>query len=310
MNTAIANHPSFLEHDTGMHPESIERLQSIHKKLESTSYFSRLKKPELRQATKEDICRIHSQKYYQYFLDKTKAANGHFDGDTPFSQGSRDAALYAAGAGLCLADGLLADEWQNGLALVRPPGHHAERDRAMGFCMFNNIAITARYLQTKGMEKIFILDWDVHHGNGTQNSFYSDPDIFFASIHQYPFYPGSGAIDEIGYDAGKGFTANFPVSYGSGNAEFKEIMVEKIARAIDSFAPDVILVSAGFDGHSRDPLGGLELTTAGFEWLSQFILEKANEVCSGRVLSFLEGGYDLSALADSVEAHLAVFTAG
>ncbi|MEM7183798.1 MAG: histone deacetylase [Spirochaetota bacterium] len=307
MKTAIATCKEFWQHDTGSHhPEQIARLTSIQEKIEITNYYPQLLQVETQKASQENICRIHSQAYYDHFFQTTAQGSGYFDPDTPFSQGSQDAALLAAGTGIALADSILAGKAKNGIALVRPPGHHAEKDKAMGFCLFNNVAIAARYLQSQGFEKIFIIDWDVHHGNGTENAFYEDDSVFFVSSHQYPFYPGSGHQNDTGSGKGKGFNKNYPLQRGTGNEALIDIFQEQIVKELDSFQPDCILLSAGFDAHIEDPLGGLTITTAGFETLTQIVKTKAEELCQGRLVSFLEGGYNLKALAESVEAHLAV----
>ncbi|HMV43490.1 MAG TPA: histone deacetylase [Leptospiraceae bacterium] len=306
MKTALAYREEFLDHETGQqHPENYQRLVSIINKIKSTSYYSELIQPEIREATEDEIATIHSSAYIKDFQKRVKQGVGYFDGDTPYSSGSFKAATLASGSGIALADVILRGEADNGIALVRPPGHHAEKYHAMGFCMFNNIAITAKYLQSKGIQKIFILDWDVHHGNGTENSFYADDTVFFASTHQYPFYPGSGAETDIGTGKGKGFNLNIPLSRGSSNEDYLNAFTEKIVPAIDRFQPDFILVSAGFDAHKDDPLGGMNLTSSVYERFTDIIRKKAEEHCKGKLISFLEGGYNLSALADSVEAHIA-----
>jgi acetoin utilization deacetylase AcuC-like enzyme len=193
----------------------------------------------------------------------------------------------------------------NVFAAVRPPGHHAEKTQAMGFCIFNNIAIAARYLQKKyKLEKIFILDWDVHHGNGTQHSFEDDPTVFYCSLHQYPHYPGTGAARERGTGAGEGFTLNIPMSAGSADEEYLTAFEEKVILAADSFAPDFVLISAGFDAHQDDPLAGIRLSDDIYYQMSKTMKEISERHCSGRLISFLEGGYNLSALARSTAAHL------
>ncbi|MCB1158331.1 MAG: histone deacetylase, partial [Leptospiraceae bacterium] len=211
MTTAFILRKEFWKHDTGLyHPENSQRLTAIQERLESTSYFSKLNRLQGREATEEDLKLIHDSDYVSKALKRLSLGSGSFDADTPYSEGSYSAALLAAGAGLELADAILEGKAQNGFALVRPPGHHAETNRAMGFCFFNNVAITARYLQ-KSLKKIFIIDWDVHHGNGTQSSFYEDDTVFFFSSHQYPFYPGTGSFQEIGLGKGKDFTKNHPL---------------------------------------------------------------------------------------------------
>ncbi len=306
--TAIAYSNIFLEHNTGSsHPESSERLKFILNKLKSTSYFKDLVLLSFEQASPTHLEMIHTKTYVKSILEELpKLQYGYLDGDTPFSPKSLDASLYAVGAGLKLADEILARNVQNGIALVRPPGHHAEQDHAMGFCIFNNIAITAEYLIQKGIQKVFILDWDVHHGNGTQNAFYHRKDVFFCSLHQFPFYPGTGASHERGIKEGLGYTLNIPLPRGSGFFEYEKAFHEIVIPAIDEFQPEFFLISAGFDAHTKDPLGGMELPTSAYEKFSEIILQKAKEFAENRVISFLEGGYNLNALADSVEAHISV----
>ncbi len=304
--TAVAYREEFLDHETGQHPENYKRLTSILEKLQSKSYFKDLIRPEIREATEEEIASIHTLSYIRDFQKRVKAGAGHFDGDTPYSPGSYKAAALASGSGIVLADTILSGAAKNGIALVRPPGHHAEKHHAMGFCMFNNIAVTAKYLQSKGIRKVLILDWDVHHGNGTEHSFYDDDSVYFISTHQYPFYPGSGAEKDQGSGKGLGYNLNIPLRRGSSNQDYLNAFTEKIIPAIESFQPEFILISAGFDAHREDPLGGMDLSTHAFERFTEIIHNKAKEICNGRIISFLEGGYDLEALAESVEAHIAV----
>ena len=299
---------SFLEHDTGeFHPETSKRLISIQNLFKTKSYISSLPGYSPRPATEEEILRIHNSSHLKK-IQSIQGRSGYLDGDTPFSPGSVNAAFLAAGSGPVLADAIHRGEIENAFAIVRPPGHHAEKSHAMGFCMFNNVAITARYLQTLGYNRIFILDWDVHHGNGTETAFYSDPDIFFLSLHQYPFYPGSGSELDRGEGEGLGKNLNIPMPRGSGDSEYKLAFEKLVLPSLESFEPDFILISAGFDAHGMDPLGGLELSTKGFEFMSFEVCKKAKEICGGRIISFLEGGYDLFALAESAEVHLSVLS--
>ena len=222
---------------------------------------------------------------------------------------SWEVANLAAGGVLGVADAVMQGTANNGFAMIRPPGHHAERDTALGFCLFNNIAITARYLQQfHGVEKVLILDWDVHHGNGTQHAFEADPSVLFISLHQYPYYPGTGAWSETGVGKGVGATVNCPMSAGSGNEEYQQAFTEKILPAIHQFKPEVVLLSAGFDAHQRDPLGAINLTTEFYGWMSQEMLAIADQYAQGRLISMLEGGYDLQALADCISTHVSALT--
>lgn len=307
-NTALIWKEEFLKHDTGLHPERVERLIAIQNRLQETDYFSRLIRPNPLPASPEDIALVHNPVYIRNLRELSMHnRSGFMDPDTPYSQGTFQAASLASGAGILLADMVWKGECKNGIALLRPPGHHAVEESAMGFCFFNHVAIAAKHLQKIGVKRILILDWDVHHGNGTEATFYEDDSVLFVSIHQYPFYPGTGSSEDIGRGKGKGFTLNCPLPRGSLESKYREEFDNKIFPKIDEFQPEIILVSAGFDAHKDDPLGGMELSTSSFENFTRWIVEKANQHCGGKILSFLEGGYDLKALADSVEAHTAVF---
>jgi len=305
MRTAIAFCDEFLKHDTGLgHPETKGRLESILAKLQNLSAERFVWEKDIKEATKEQVGLIHDLKYIHSFEEASATHSfGYFDADTPFSSISYRAATLAAGAGIHLADQVLSGEIQNGFALVRPPGHHAESTHAMGFCFFNNIAITAKYLQTKGIKRILILDWDVHHGNGTQHQFYEDDSVYFISFHQYPFYPGTGANAERGSGKGKGYNLNFPLPRSSEEYDYLKLW-PTLQKEMESFQPEFILISAGFDAHKNDPLGGMQLTSSSFETFTYRILKEADLYAKGRVLSFLEGGYDFAALAESVNVHL------
>jgi acetoin utilization deacetylase AcuC-like enzyme len=230
--------------------------------------------------------------------------------DTPdvgISEKSYEIALLAAGGGLALADQIMQGKIQNGFGLVRPPGHHAEKELAMGFCIFNNIAILAKYLQKKhGLEKILILDWDVHHGNGTQHTFYEDPSVLYVSLHQYPFYPGTGASHEMGSGRGKGFTLNCPMPAGSGDKDYETAFLKKILPKVRDFKPEFVLISAGFDAHFADPLASINLSTEFYGWMTERMMEIAGKHSSGRIISLLEGGYNLDYLPHCIATHLAV----
>ncbi len=213
----------------------------------------------------------------------------------------------AAGGMLSAIDAVMAGKVENAFCAVRPPGHHAVRDRAMGFCIFNNIAIGAKYIQEKyGLSKILIVDWDVHHGNGTQESFYEDPDVLYFSLHRYPFYPGTGSLSQKGQGDGLNLNLNFPLPAGSTDEDYLEIFEAQLKPAVVSFSPDFVLISAGFDAHVEDPLGGMAVTEEGFAMMTQIVKEIAQQCCESRLVSILEGGYHLQALADSVDAHIRV----
>jgi acetoin utilization deacetylase AcuC-like enzyme len=310
--TGFVYDPVFLEHKTGTgFPERPERLTAIVKRLKEKGLLAKL--VELKPAADplEWIAAVHAPAYIER-VKKASAACGdaidHLDtGDCPISARTYDAAVAAAGGALAAADAVMEGRVRNAFCAVRPPGHHALRDRAMGFCFFGNAAIAARYLQKKhGVARVLIADWDVHHGNGTQAAFYEDPAVFYFSAHRSPFYPGSGDASERGAGKGEGTTLNVPLPAGAGDAEIRKAFEEKLKPAALAFKPDFVLVSAGFDAHRDDPLGGLSVTAEGYAALTRIVREIAETCCGGRLVSFLEGGYNLEALADSVEAHVRV----
>ncbi|MBW0432243.1 histone deacetylase [Leptospira yasudae] len=308
MSTGFIFSEDFLQHNAGSqipHFENSDRLLACLNRLHQTNYFSSLFKPELKGLPQDLLKEVHSN-YHLQKIENSKERRGYFDSDTPFTEKSWLAAYSAANSGLALTDAIISGQIRNGFSLLRPPGHHAEHNRIMGFCMLNNVAIAARYLQKNGFKKIFILDWDVHHGNGTQEIFYRDPTVFYLSIHQFPFYPMTGSLSEMGEGPGVGATKNIPMQANSDNQSYIRKFKEIVIPTMESYEPDILLISAGFDAHKDDPLGGMNITTTGFEELTRIALESADKVCQGKVLSFLEGGYDLTALSESVEAHLAV----
>jgi acetoin utilization deacetylase AcuC-like enzyme len=303
--TGYIYHPIYLEHETGSHPENPGRLRAITRKLEETSMAKRLLQLEPRQATDEDIRRNHSPGYIESVKEKCESGVSHLDMDTVISAHSYESALIAAGAGLTAVDKVLDGTCDNVFCAVRPPGHHAEEGRSMGFCLFNNVAIAARYaLEKKGLNRVFIFDWDVHHGNGTQHSFYSDPNIYYSSTHQFPFYPGTGDKDETGSGDGLGTTLNFPMRAFSTDADYIPLVKDKLIPEIFRFKPDLIIISSGFDAHEDDPLANISLSTECFGEMTRLIGQAAQEICQGRLISMLEGGYNYEALADSVYIHL------
>jgi acetoin utilization deacetylase AcuC-like enzyme len=305
--TGLVYHPAYLEHEMGAgHPESPERLRAIMRQLKTSGTAERLVRIEPRKAEDEWITRIHSTSYVAT-LKQHASANGRvsLDPDTSMSPGSLDAAYLAAGGALAAVDAIMAGHVEHVFCAVRPPGHHAEAARAMGFCLFNNVAIAARYIQQKyGLKRVLIVDWDVHHGNGTQHSFEDDPTVLFFSTHQFPHYPGTGRATERGRGAGEGLTINVPMESGEGDEEYREIFRKALVPAADRFQPDFVIVSAGFDAHQDDPLAGMGLTEAGYRDLTGIVAEIARRHAGGRLLSCLEGGYNLRALAASVDAHL------
>jgi acetoin utilization deacetylase AcuC-like enzyme len=290
-------HPSSLEHDTGFHPERPDRIGALEAALEARDWLGW----ELREAAPAgdgQLLRVHTRAH----LDRVRAAcaaGEPLDPDTPVVPASWNAALHAAGGACALVDALIGGEAPTGFAALRPPGHHAEPDRAMGFCLLSNVAVAARHaLAAHGAERVLVLDWDVHHGNGTQAAFYDSAEVLFVSLHRWPFYPGTGAAGETGGGAGEGYTLNLPQPGGSGAAEWLAAIDERALPAARAYRPDLILVSAGFDAHRDDPLGGCLLDSAAFGAMALRVADLAAElgVPAGAVL---EGGYDLSAVAES-----------
>ena len=295
--------PIFLEHETGRHhPENADRLRAILKAIEPLSH--RLLPLEPLRADRDLLRSIHSDAHID-LVEEASASGLAIDPDTQTSAHSFEAALKAAGAGITAVDAAASGRAGCTFAAVRPPGHHATAERAMGFCLFNNVALTARYAQECGYEKVFIVDFDVHHGNGTQGIFYDDPTVFYFSSHQYPAYPGSGDTTEIGAGEGEGYTMNFPLQPESSDEDILPIYEEELPKAVKAFGPDIILVSAGYDLHESDPLASLYITTEAIAGIVQCIMECSNVP----KLFFLEGGYNLEALGACVKATLEVMLA-
>lgn len=300
-------HPAFLEHEMGQaHPESPDRLRAIVSRLETTNTRSRLTEIEPHPAAESWITRIHEPAYLKRLQSRAPSSGyASLDPDTSLSPGSLPAAVLAAGGVMAAIDAIMNHQVDQVFCAVRPPGHHAETDRAMGFCLFNNIAVGARYIQEQyGVKRVLIVDWDVHHGNGTQHAFYDDPSVLFFSTHQFPHYPGTGRATECGSAQGEGMTINVPLDGGQGNEEYREIFERVLIPAADTFEPECVLISAGFDAHRDDPLASMDLTEEGYATLTQIVGEIARRHASGRVISCLEGGYHLPALAASVEQHV------
>lgn len=296
----------FLQHDTGFgHPENAKRLEHTVKYLKQCKLWEHLRVEKPRAASLEEIGLVHPQAYIKTIKQIADAGGGWLDSDTVISPATYDAAVHAAGAPLTAIDLIMNGEEKNAFCLIRPPGHHATPTRGMGFCLFNNVAIAARYLQRKyRLEKILIVDWDVHHGNGTQDTFYSDPTVFYLSLHRYPFYPGSGRKEEDGEGAGKGFTMNIPLSADTISQKYIEVSMDCMGHRVHQFAPEFILVSAGFDPYNKDPIGGLNLEIEDFRTLTELVMKSAAVHGHGRIVSCLEGGYHLSGLPLCIEAHL------
>ena len=290
MKTALIYHPIFLQHDTGPHhPERASRLQAILRKLEKTRLIDKLKLIEPKAATIEDIVSVHAK---DYVLRVKEHGPGNLDPDTVISKDSFDAALFAAGAVIKGIDLVVRGYADNAFCLVRPPGHHAGPSQAMGFCIFNNVAIGARHVLRKhGLKRVAIIDWDVHHGNGTEEIFYNDQSVFYISLHQYPHYPGTGQTSSP-------FNLNIPMPGGSGDKEYIKAFKEAIIPKLKDFNPEFILISAGFDGHKDDPLSSINLTEPGYHEMTCLIKDIAP------IVSVLEGGYNLLSLANSAYSHL------
>jgi acetoin utilization deacetylase AcuC-like enzyme len=303
--SAVVIDQEYLKHQPGDgHPERPERIKVLLEMAEGLDPARyQLLAPIV--ARRADIEATHGKDHVTLIESTARHNRYALDGDTITCRDSYSVSLLAVGGFLRLLDAVAARECANGFALVRPPGHHALRQRAMGFCLFNTMAIGAEYLKrVHGAEKILIVDWDVHHGNGTQDAFYSDPSVLFISTHQYPYYPGSGAATEVGSGAGEGFTLNIPLPAGCADPEYAQAFHDLVIPAAEKFAPDWILVSAGFDPHRRDPLGGMGVSDAGFAYMAERLLGLAEKFTAGKIAFLLEGGYDLAGLRGSVAAVL------
>ena len=299
MQTGIIRDARFLEHDMGdAHIESPSRLDTIYRMIDQKVDFPFLDIPT-RPASEEEILYIHTPEYYRLVCSTAGKPHVALDPDTSTSARSFETALLAAGSVLAAADAVIEGRIRNAIAFIRPPGHHAEIDRARGFCIFNNIAIAAEHLiRRRGMKRILIVDWDIHHGNGTQNQFYDRSDVLYFSIHQSPFFPGTGYWSETGTKAGKSYTINVPLSAGKTDADYLFIMKKLLAPITAQFTPDFLLVSGGFDIHFSDPLGGMNVTTEGIGAITRELVSLAQDTCHDRLLIALEGGYNLQAIQD------------
>jgi acetoin utilization deacetylase AcuC-like enzyme len=325
MTTTIYSGEIFAQHETGQsHPENGQRSRMLHQKItgliSGTEEVTVGQIPPLKILMGESYSeeyfrdlpwyaaleRVHEKELIKKVFETSRAGGGQLDADTKVSSRSFEVALTAV-ATLCQGvDDLFKGGSTNVLSLIRPPGHHATADQSMGFCLFNNIAVAARYAQTKyDLHSLLIIDWDVHHGNGTQDIFYADPTVGFLSIHRFPFYPGSGHADERGVGPGLGTTFNIPIAYGTSRQEYFERFFRGVEQAAATMRPELILISAGFDAHECDPVGDLGLKTEDYGVMTDFVMDVARTYCGGRLLSSLEGGYDLKALCDSVAVHAA-----
>ena len=307
-SVGLMYHPDCQLHDTGPgHPERPQRLQSIVNGLADQGLLTETDFVEPAPANDTSLLRVHDVDHVKRVRMASQQAPATLDADTVVSSHTWHAALLAAGAMTQAVDQVMAETWDRAFVCCRPPGHHAERDRAMGFCLFNNVALAAAHLRaTHGLDRVAIVDWDVHHGNGTQHIFEDDPSVFYTSLHQYPHYPGTGARDERGRGDGEGATLNCPMPMNSGDADWLKRMEAEILPALESFRPQFILVSAGFDAHVDDPLSATKVTEEGFASMTERMVELAGRVADGRLVSVLEGGYHLEALAASTVAHLEV----
>ena len=304
MTTLLLHHDSSARHDTGRgHPERPDRIRAVMEAL-SAEAFAALDRREAPEAEPDQLARAHSASFVEALLDAVPAEGRvRVDPDTVMSADSGEASRRAAGAMVAAVEAVMAGDADNAFCAVRPPGHHAEAERSMGFCLFNNVAVGAFHAREElGADRVAVVDFDVHHGNGTQAMFEADPSLFFASTHEFPLYPGTGRAEETGC----GNVVNVPLRPGSGSAEFRAGMERGVFPALKDFAPDLILVSAGFDAHERDPLATLRLVEDDYSWVTERLCGIADEVCGGRLVATLEGGYDLDALAASVAAHVGV----
>jgi len=307
LSVGLIYDPIYLEHDTGQHVENAARLRAVIALLEEANTMGQLAPLRPRAASLEELSMVHSMGFISYVEAFAERGGGWLDADTVVSPASYNVALHAAGGAIKAVDAVMSGEVQSAFALVRPPGHHAMRWEAMGFCLFNNIAIAAKHaIDSYQLERILIIDFDVHHGNGTQDTFYNDPNVLYFSTHQYPFYPGTGRVDEIGAGVGEGSIVNVPLPPWCGDGDYLRVFEEVLTPVARRFGPQLILVSAGYDAHWADPISQMQLSVTGFAEMIRTIKTLGEELSNGRIVLTLEGGYNLAALASSVRATLDV----
>ncbi len=303
MKVGYVYHPIYLKHDTGQHVENASRLEAVVSHLEQSGLKQQLELIKPRAASVEELALVHDRQHVTHVQDMAEKGGGWLDSDTVMSASSYEVATYAAGGVISATEAVIDGEIGSAFALVRPPGHHATPQRAMGFCLFNNIAIAAKYALAKyELERTLIIDFDVHHGNGTQDTFYDNPQVLYISSHQSPYYPGTGSVGEIGSGVAKGTTVNIPLPAGCGDAEYRAVFQQIIVPAARRFKPQLILVSAGYDAHWADGLAYMQVSVSGFSQMVKIIKGLADELCGGRLVFSLEGGYNLTTLAASIEA--------
>lgn len=308
MPTAIIHHSVFEKHDTGFgHPERPERYRIVIDALRADEeLWKDVVEVEANEAKRTEIQSCHTPQHFKHVEEAVREGRGYLDADTMVSGDSLEAALRGAGAACQAIDLIMDGASKNAFVPVRPPGHHATPDRAMGFCLFNNVGVAARYAQKqyKDIDRVAILDWDVHHGNGTQGIFYDDPTIFYFSMHQYPWYPGTGSRGEIGQGRGRGYTLNVPLKALTPTLDHRRAFDSAIEEISEKFKPDLIIISAGFDAHVNDPLGQLLLTDEDFVQMTRVVKQWADDACAGRIVSCMEGGYNLETLGETVRTHV------
>jgi acetoin utilization deacetylase AcuC-like enzyme len=297
--------PLFLEHDTGHHPENAARLAAIWQRLAASSLFAELEQRSWETCAETDLERVHDDGYLQWMCQLCLSGGGRVDGDTVASPRSWEVAVRAASAVVDAVDRVVGGTANAAACLIRPPGHHARSSSSMGFCLLGNVAIAAaRAVGVLGLQRVLVVDWDVHHGNGTQEMFWRDPAVGFFSMHRWPFYPGTGAADEVGEGPGRGYTCNLPIEYGTPPPMILQQFTETLTRFAERVRPELILISAGFDAHRLDPIGSLDLQSSDFVFMTNVVQQLADTYANGRIVSALEGGYHPQALAECVELHL------